>query len=58
MDNQTTVLMEETKKQPVIMTGAQAVMESLINEGADLISIRDRSKKQAGLSTLQIDHLP
>ena len=37
MDNQTNVLMNKTKKQPVTMTGAQAVMESMVNEGTNLI---------------------
>ncbi len=36
MDNQTKVLMEP-KQQPVTMTGAQAVMQSLINEGVDIL---------------------
>ena len=37
MDNQTKVLMEELKKKPVTMTGAQAVMESLVNEGVEIL---------------------
>ena len=37
MDNQTDVVMNESKKKAVTMTGAQAVMESLINEGVDIM---------------------
>ncbi len=37
MQNQTNTLMKESKKQPVMMTGSQAVMESLLNEGVDLM---------------------
>jgi acetolactate synthase I/II/III large subunit len=37
MEKQTNVLMNEPVKQPVTMTGAQAVMESLVNEGVNLL---------------------
>jgi acetolactate synthase I/II/III large subunit len=37
MENQPNTLMKETVKGPVRMTGAQAVMESLINEGVDTL---------------------
>ncbi len=37
MDNQTNLLMNEPTKQTVTMTGAQAVMESLVNEGVGII---------------------
>ncbi len=37
MRNQTQTLMKETSDQPVRMTGAQAVMQSLINEGVDIL---------------------
>jgi acetolactate synthase I/II/III large subunit len=37
MDNQTKVLMKELKKKAVTMTGAQAVMESLVNEGVEIL---------------------
>ncbi len=37
MDKQTNTLMEESKKKPVTMTGAQAVMESLVNEGVEIL---------------------
>ncbi|MGF1586485.1 MAG: biosynthetic-type acetolactate synthase large subunit [Bacteroidales bacterium] len=37
MEKQTNVVMNEPVKQPVTMTGAQAVMESLVNEGVNLL---------------------
>jgi acetolactate synthase I/II/III large subunit len=37
MEKQTNVVMKEPVKQPVTMTGAQAVMESLVNEGVNLL---------------------
>jgi acetolactate synthase I/II/III large subunit len=37
MENQTKVLMNEPVKQPVTMTGAQAVMECLVHEGVELL---------------------
>jgi acetolactate synthase I/II/III large subunit len=37
MENQTKVLMDETIKKPVTMTGAQAIMESLVSEGVDIL---------------------
>ncbi len=37
MTNSTKTLMKETEKKPVTMTGAEAVMQSLINEGVDIL---------------------
>jgi acetolactate synthase I/II/III large subunit len=37
MENQTNVLMKEPISKPVRMTGAEAVMQSLINEGVDIL---------------------
>jgi acetolactate synthase I/II/III large subunit len=37
MENKTNILMKETTAAPVTMTGAEAVMQSLINEGVDIL---------------------